>query len=301
MSSRLKNYLIVLLFFTTLGGAGLVVRTRRQLADALNAPTLRVTHGDFRSAPAPAPLASSAPRVAAPAPPVDAPVGDTPPDRPDGGQFGGGRGARYATQMAELMKDPAFVAASKIEQEARLDSRYSSLFKELNLPPEKLAALKALLAERESASREVWASAAAQGLNPRDNRDQLRQLTADLQAEVDANIKSTFGDSVSSALAAYNASAPQRSTVGDLAQKLTYSSQPLNDSQAQQLTRILGDTGTPAGRTVLITAATLVQAQGVLTADQITVLKSLQAEQQARQLVAEKTRAAREQAQAPRN
>ena len=203
--------------------------------------------------------------------------------------------------MAELMKDPEFAAAMKLEQEARIEQRYGVLFKQLNLPADKIAALKSFLAERENANREVMASAAAQGLNPRDNRDELRQLAAELQAEVDANIKSTLGDNVLAAINTYNATSSQRNTVNDLNQKLTYSAQPLNDTQSKMLTTILAETGQQNGRGTLITDATITRAQGVLMPSQVEALKKLQAEQQAQQLVQAKMRAAREAAQAARN
>jgi hypothetical protein len=299
MSNRFQKYLIIILLCITISAVSVAVRARQQLADALAVPALQVKRSDFKTPAAPAPLASPpAPTLATPSASEDIPPAAAAPERPEerppfnrGDRPGG---SRFAAQMTELMKDPAFAAAWKIDQEARLDSRYSALFKQLNLPPEKLAALKSLLVERESAAREVFASAAAQGLNPRENRDQLRQLTATLQAEVDANIKATFGDSVAQALVNYAETGPQRGLVNELAQKLDYSGQPLNDGQARQLTRILAETGTPSGRTVLVTDATLTQAAGVLTASQLADLKKLQSEQQARQTIEAKMRAARE-------
>lgn len=303
MKPNAKNLAIAFLAATTVGLGFQLYRARQQLADARNAPSLEVKHTDIHTSAAP--VLAERPAAPAPAPAAETPsnefaASENGPER-NGPGGPGGRGARFAAQMAELMKDPEFAAAWKLEQEARLDQRYGALFKQLNLPPEKLAALKTLLAERENAGREVWASAAAQGLNPRENRDQLRQLEADLRSEVDANIESSFGPSVTSALDAYNNAAPQRSTVNDLNQKLVYSGQPLNDTQSQMLTTILAQTGQQSGRGVLITDETITRAQGVLMPAQIESLKKLQAEQKARQLIAEKTRAAREQAQANRN
>lgn len=298
MQSNAKNLTIAFLAATTIGLGLQLYRTRQQLADARSAPTLEVKRSELHTSAAP--VLNTPPPAAEPA---EAPANDAPPAAQENGPGdrggpGGGRGARFAAQMAELMKDPEFAAAWKLDQEARLDQRYGTLFKQLNLPPDKLAAFKALLAERENAGREVWASAAVQGLNPRESRDQLRQLTADLQAEVDANIETTFGPGVVTALDTYNASTPQRSTVNDLNQKLAYSGQPLNETQAQMLTSILAQTGQQNGRSVTITDDTIARAQGVLMPSQIESLKKLQAEQQARQIITDKTRAAREQAQA---
>jgi hypothetical protein len=299
MSPQAKNYAIAFLACTTLGAAALVVQTRQQLNEARNAPSLEVKRSDFSIAAAPIPI--NQPAVTLPAfdeglsseGPAERPETGGPQNR---GQRGGG--AQMAAQMAELMKDPDFAAAMKLEQEARLDARYGALFKQLNLPPAQLAELKALLAERESAGRDVWTTAREQGLDPRANRDQLRELSASLQAEVNANIKATLGESVFAALENYNATSQQRNTVNDFARRLDYSSQPLNSVQSAQLTTILANTGIVSGRNVLITDATIAQAAGVLTSAQLDTLRSQQAEQQARLIIEAKTRAAREAARA---
>lgn len=304
MKPNAKNLAIAFLALATLGLSVQLYHTRQQLADARKAPKLEVKRSDIQvvAAPeaAPRPVATE---TAAEAPAVEIPFAGPEDNRggPGGPGGPGGRGGRFAAQMAELMKDPEFAAAMKVEQEARIEQRYGSLFKQLNLPANQLASLKTLLAERENAGREVWASAAAQGLNPRENRDQLRQLAADLQAEVDNNIKTTLGESVLTAISTYNNTAPQRSTVNDLSQKLTIAGQPLNDAQSQMMTRILAETGQQSGRNTLVTDNTIARAQGVLMPSQVESLKKLQAEQQAQQVLQAKMRAAREQAQAARN
>ena len=300
MSSKLKNYVILFLACTTLGVGFQLFRARQQLADARRAPSLEVKQTEIKTSAAPAPALVDRPsETPAPAPvaaeAVEAAPAGAPGDRQGGP--GGNRGARFGAAMAELMKDPEFAAALKLDQEARIDNRYATLFKQLNLPPEQLAALKSLLAERENANRDVWASAAAQGLNPRDNRDELRQLTADLQAEVDENIKATLGENVLGAIENYNNTAPQRNVVNDFNQKLAITGASLSDSQSQQLTSIIAETAQTSGRNnVIITDATIARAQAVLTPAQVATLTQLQAEQNARQIINEKTQALRQQA-----
>lgn len=301
MSPQAKNYAIVFLACTTLGAAALVVQTRRQLAEARNAPSLEVKRSEYTSSSAPAPI--NQPATALPAlDEIPAPNADLASERFEAGgpPERGQRGGQFNAQMALLMQDPDFAAAVKLEQEARLDQRYGALFKQLNLSPGQLAELKSLLAERDSAGRDVWETARQQGLDPRANRDQLRELSQGIQDEVNANIKANLGESVFNALETYNATAPQRNTVDDFARRLEYTSQPLNATQATRLTTILADTGTVSGRNVLITDATISQAAGVLTTTQLENLKSRQAEQQARLIIEAKTRAAREAARANR-
>ena len=297
-----KNLALAFLLCTTLGTGAMLVHTRQQLADARNAPSLQVTKSEFQApaAPASAPAAEVA-AAPAPAAPARDEVADRPPAPPDGAAQagpGGGRGARFAARMAELMKDPDFAEAWKIQQEARIEERYGALFKQLNLPPEKLAALKALLIERENAGREVFATAAASGLDPRnqENREQLRKLSEDLRDEVNANIKSTLGDNVAEAIDSYQATGPQRNLVNNFAGRLGNSGTPLTPSKSQQLTQILAETGKQSGRTVLITEATIARATGVLSYNEVEELKQLQTEQQANIVVEEKTRSLREEA-----
>lgn len=305
-SSDKKNYVIAFLACTTLAGAALYIRTNQQLADARSAPKLQVTKTEIKTAAAPAPVVSAAPqpisdeREAMPEAGADERGDGGPQNGPGGrGQRGGGN---FGAQMAELMKDPEFVAAMKTEQLARIEQRYGELFKSLNLPPDQLAKLKDLLVERENAGRDVMASAREQGLDMRnaDSRDQLRQLTADLQAEIDASIGSTLGTNVADALTNYNSTTQQRNAVNNFNEKLanTVGGQTLNSSQSQQFATILADTGTQQGRNVLITDATITRAAAVLTNDQLTALKQLQAEQQAQQLIQAKMRAARDAARA---
>jgi len=291
MTSNAKNYLIACLACSTLVGAGIAYHQRQLLAEAKAAPTLKITQANYTSAAA-QPLTEKLP--AAPLPNDEeaaVPEAFASPDetRPGAGPGRGGQGSQWAARMTELMKDPEFVAAMKIEQESRIESRFGALFKQLKLTPEKLAALKTLMAERETAGREVWASAMAKGLNPRENRDELRKLTSDLQNEIDGTIRTTVGEAAYNEIEAYKASQPQRSTVRDLNQKLTVAGQPLNDSQSQQLTRILAETGTTSGRNSLITDQTISIAKGVLMPAQVEQLEKLQSEQQAARLIQEKT------------
>ncbi len=297
MNSRAKNLTIAFLALTTLGGAAMVVQARRELAALRAAPTLQVTRSEFTAPAAPAAL-PAAPAAVAQAEALVAEPAERPQDGPGAGQRGErggpGGGGRFMAQMAELMKDPEFAAAWKLEQEARIDQRYGSLFAQLNLPPDKLAALRELLAERENAGREVFASAVAQGLNPREARDQLRELAGELEAEVDANISTTLGAHVLDSIKSYNNSAPQRNVVNDLSQRLVATGQTLNSSQSTALTQVLAETAEQNGRSVTITDATIARAQGVLTPAQVDTLRSLQAEQQARAIIETKMRAARE-------
>lgn len=303
-ASDKKNFVIAFLACTTLAGAGLLIHTRQQLADARNAPKLQVTRTEVTTSAAPAPIVATPISTPALAEETPSQENNPPTEREGGPGQWGGRGQRGGgAQMAELMKDPEFAAAWKLEQTARIEQRYGALFQDLDLPADQQAKLTALLVERENAGRDVWASAREQGLDPRDPaaREQLSTLTADLQAEVDANIEAALGTSVFAALDQYTSTTAQRNTVNTINQSLTYGGQPLNSAQSKQLTTILAETGTQSGRNTLITDATLTRAAGVLTNAQLATLKKIQAQQQAEQLVQAKMRAARDAARAARD
>lgn len=211
--------------------------------------------------------------------------------RIDGGRFGA------------ILNNPEMQKLMAVQQKGALDSRYSSLFKQLNLSPADLEKFKNLLVEKQSAVMDVMAAARSEGLTGRENRDQIRDLVQNAQNEVDNTIRSTLGDAAYAQYQNYEATQPQRAVVSQLEQRLSYSSTPLSDTQSQQLVQILAETSptrdsNASGRPIVslgaasgpgavffggptITADAVNRAQSVLTAQQLSALQSLQQEQQA--------------------
>lgn len=208
--------------------------------------------------------------------------------RPDGGRFGA------------ILSNPEMQKLMAVQQKGALDNRYSSLFKQLNLSPADLDKFKNLLVEKQTAVMDVMAAARSEGLTGRDNRDQIRELVQNAQNEVDNTIKATLGDAAYTQYQSYEATQPQRTVVSQLEQRLSYSSTPLSDTQSQQLVQILAATtptrenngngvmagaapggGGPFSAGSKITADAIGQAQGVLSAQQMSALQGLQQEQQA--------------------
>jgi hypothetical protein len=120
------------------------------------------------------------------------------------------------------------------------------MFKQLNLEPEKLEQLKKLMVERQTVSTDVLTAAIQQGLDPVQNRADIRKLTADSQTKIDGEIKSLLGDGDYASYQNYQATLPQRSVVNQLQQSLSYTQNPLSDAQAEQLVQILA--ANPAAR-----------------------------------------------------
>lgn len=224
-----------------------------------------------------------------------------------------------------MMNSPEVQQLMAIQQKANLDSRYAGLFKRLNLSPADLEKFKNLLVEKQATVMDAIAAAREQGMLGRDNRDEIRTLVQNAQAEVDDSIRTTLGDGVYSQYKSYEATLPQRSVVDQLGQRLSYSTTPLSDTQADQLVQIMASTapaGTgssggggargamamglvsafPGGAQVAammgggakITDAAVTQAQGVLAPPQVAALQSLQQEQQASAKLMEQMRANRQ-------
>ncbi|GAB5560875.1 MAG: hypothetical protein SynsKO_25220 [Synoicihabitans sp.] len=216
----------------------------------------------------------------------------------------GGRSRNdIGARVAEMMADPQYAEAFKMQQVARLDTRYADLFAQLNLPPATLSKLQDLLIEKQNSARDVFMAAREEGFNGREDRDQIRALMEATQAEIDADIRAAIGDANFDSLQAYEGSVRQRAMVDQLESRLSYSGTPLNSTQAQALTSILTETGSTQGRggrggdspfggggSVTITDQTIARAQGVLSGPQLDALQALKTEQEAAQMLSQAMR-----------
>lgn len=292
MSPSAKNYLIALLACTTVAAGAAALRQNRQIAElraASTAPvvvTTRTTPERAYLDPVTTPAASDERPASSALTDLDAAdlLGETTPEGPENRRGAGG--TERAARMAALMDNPEFATAWRTQQRAGIETRYADLFRRLNLPPDQLEAFKNLLVERQNASAEVFTLARAEGLNPREARDQLRELTNELRAEVDNTIRQQIGETALNEFNSYNATQAQRTTVNQLNTRLNGLGSPLNDNQSQQLVRILSEQQTATGSNQ-ISDQTIALARGLLTANQVTTLEQLQQEQLARQRVSD--------------
>ncbi len=205
-----------------------------------------------------------------------------------------------------MLDDPKIVQLMSNQNKQALDSRYAALFKNLvqgaNLSPMQLDTLKNLLVEKQSTMRDVMLSARNQGVT---DRGEINQLIKTTQAEIDAQIQNTLGPAGYQQYQQYEKTLPQRALVNQLAQSLSYTSAPLNDSQTQQLIQALADNATSSpdklslrkivtgssspgatsrlGGGTTITDAALAQAQNILTPPQMQALAALKQAQQDQQ------------------
>lgn len=290
MHAKAKNYLLVLLTAAT-ASSGYLAWQQTQRLDALQAELSKTSAATAAAKTrhttppvVPTPAVADAPG----APVTEAPSPADTPAAPNAPRARGGN----RPDLASLMATPEFAQAMNIYQRAGLDSRYADLFKKLQLAPADLEKLKTLLVERQSTRVDVMTSARAQGLDPRANRDEINTLTAQAQAEVDASIKGTLGETVYNQFQNYETSLPQRGLVSQLDLRLSYSGTPLNTTQTEFLVKALtasaaaDQLGGFSNRPSAILSDTVIQqAQSVLTPDQVTALTQLQAEQKAQQQV----------------
>lgn len=245
-------------------------------------------------------------------------TGDEPPAalRADRAGPRGNRRQDRAGEFMAMMDKPEIQRLVALQQRGALDARYAALFKNLSLTPEQLEKFKNLLVEKQTSMMDVLAAARAQGINPRTDPTAFRQLFADAQGEIDSSIKSAIGDAGYAQYKNYEQTQPQRNTVGELAQRLSYSQTPLTPSQSEQMVAILASNTAPktggdaggarammfagalggpaqfagAGGTARINDATVNQAQGVLTGPQLDALRQLQQEQEAQAQLAKAMR-----------
>jgi hypothetical protein len=301
MPSKVKNYLIILLALATVTSGLIAFSQSRRLA-ALEADLLKASAAAAAVKPRSAPVAAefAARPAAQPAIPAEVdPAAPTAGEAPAARENRGNNRANFAT----LMADPEFAKAMTVQQRAALDARYADLFKKLNLPPDQLEKFKSLLVERQTARMDVMVAARENGIDPRENRDELRKMTAEAQSEVDAAIKTALGESVYNAYQNFDNTQNQRALVKQLDTRLGYTSTALSSTQSDFLVNALAASATTTdqggggpgnwgggGARATITDEVVQQARSVLTPDQVSALMQLQIEQQAQQKIREMMR-----------
>jgi DNA-directed RNA polymerase subunit F len=205
--------------------------------------------------------------------------------------------------LASLAENPRFITLVNTDERARLDSRFSSLFKELTtsgtLTPQQVEVFKDLLVEKQNAVRDTRIAARANGIT---NRDEVRKLTQSAQAEIDKQIQSQLGTAAYEYYKEFEQTQPQRAVVNQLAQRLSYSAAPLNDFQSRQLIKILADSAktttnaasSRGGSGVRLNDEVIARAQPVLSAPQLEALQALKRQQEAQEEILKMIRAGRQ-------
>jgi hypothetical protein len=203
-----------------------------------------------------------------------------------------------------LMEDPEFQRAFELYREGMLDARYATLFRQLNLAPDELAAFKHLLAEKDNMALDVVAISQASGgpVAP----DLVQAGVQEARGELENSIRAELGTERYDEYREYEDTMAQRATVLQLERRLSYSDSPLTQGQEDKLVKILSANSPPdsSGKapaislvvgadqsgvlpivnpdaTGLVTDAAIAEAKGTLSPQQVAALRQLQVEQQA--------------------
>lgn len=263
-----KNYILLLLAATTVGGAVLAWRQYSELVELRAAAMNKDERADLQKRVWDLEKLNRELRdqFSAQRDPADpdtllaAAADGERPNRDRGGRGSdprgrGNNGFQQMTAIRELMNKPEVQAMINLQQKAAIDARYAALFKNLNLAPEQADKLKTLLAERATTMQDVMAAARDQGVNPRENPDTFRQLIANAQDQINNTIKSVIGDQGFAQLTNYEQTLPQRNLVNELQQRLSYTDTPLTAAQAEQMVQILA-ANSPQRQNTSATSAT---------------------------------------------
>jgi len=292
--SAAKNYLIAFLSLTTIVTGYLAWDVSRDLAELKSKPS---------RGPIPAAWRSGSGHRLDTAPPVSATDSESAEAREEGPARRERRGGDRRLAMIEAMGDPEIQQLMAMQRKAGLDQRYAALFRKLGLSPADLEIFKSLLAEKQGARTDVLTAAVAEGLDPRTDREALRELMASTQKEIDQSIRAKLGEAAYAEYTNYEKSLPYRNLVEQFDSRLSYGPSPLTAAQHEQMILILTDTnpsrnapapvilaaanlttgvrGSVPDQGSLLNAAALNRAQGILTPDQFSALQQFQTEQEA--------------------
>lgn len=301
-----KDFALILLALTTLAGGWLAWSQTRELR------RLRAEPNPAAPAQSAAPVASDTASGSDPVLPGSAaPSEAVPAAAADRSRVEESRLARQE-QMERLQDTPEYQQLRALQMKGALDHRYAALFRRLDLPPAKLDALKNLLLERQTVGMDVNAIARAQGLDPRRDGALLQQLITQTRDEINAGIRNLLGEETYRSYEFYEQTMPYRDVVNQLDLRLSYTSAPLTEAQAEQLVRIVAeanqDAPAPRGGAGVarvfdlrrlqapLNDTAMDRARGILTPDQFPALEELQARQQASRRMGELMREGRNEA-----
>lgn len=182
-----KNIWIVLSLIAVVALAAVVVNQNRQLTQMKE--QLASAAEKPKTPPVP-PLEKAVAEPPAEAKTVETtPAPPTPEPSPTAQPKAGGTN-NFFSGLANMMKNPQMKEMVRAQQKVMLDRQYGSLSKYLNLPPERLDALKELLADRQMAMVDV--GMAMMGGSESERKQALEETKA-IKADYDKKIQDLLG------------------------------------------------------------------------------------------------------------
>ncbi|MDB6095374.1 MAG: hypothetical protein JWM32_2936, partial [Verrucomicrobia bacterium] len=167
---------------------------------------------------------------------------------------------RGALAWVQLLEQPEFRSLLKTYQVGALDARFAGLFRKLNLDANELAAFKGLLSEKENAEFEVVVVNDANPVNPLSPEEVASSVRA-VRSELEGAIMSSLGADRYATYRDYEQTLPQRATVAQLEQRLSYSATPLSVAQSESLVKIMA-VHAPASEAVLVSPGAMPAGEG---------------------------------------
>jgi hypothetical protein len=164
--------------------------------------------------------------------------------------------------LAALADMPEFQKLLALQQGGQVDTRYAALFKKLHLSPEETLRLESLLTEKQNAVADVMLAVHDQGLTGKDASAVTNQLLRAENQQINASIKDLLGPQRFGQYQTYEQTQPQRQTVDQLAQRLSYTNTPLTPAQSDRLVQVLASNATiktvdpTTGQTVTVRPST---------------------------------------------
>ncbi|MSU71944.1 MAG: hypothetical protein EXS43_06325 [Opitutus sp.] len=147
--------------------------------------------------------------------------------------------------LAALADLPEFQRMLALQQRGKIDAKFAGLFKKMKLSPEELMRLQGLLADRQNAFADAMLAARDQGLTGPDARRVANDVARSTQKEITNSLKELLGPQRFNQLQNFERTAPQRETVDQIAQRLSYTTTPLSAHQSDQLVQLLATSGPP--------------------------------------------------------
>jgi hypothetical protein len=154
---------------------------------------------------------------------------------PVAGSPGANKGTPSKQQILAFLNNPETQRTLNAKFREQVETRYSTLFKALNLSSAQLAQLKDLLVERQSAAVDVTAAAIEQGMKP--DQDVWQELVTNAQTDTDRKLEAALSPADYAQFQNYESAQIFRGATTDLQRGLTRISTPLTDDQSEQFTQ----------------------------------------------------------------
>lgn len=136
--------------------------------------------------------------------------------------------------VGAMMTNDAMKGMMRTQAEMQLEMQYGRLFKYLNLSPEKAAALKKLMADRQGSMMADGMSFLEGGFNKTHMERRGKEMKAK-RDEFDRQIAELLGPEDYDVFKQYEDTAPERNTVEMLKHQLSAAGEPLSEDQEREL------------------------------------------------------------------